>query len=137
VLNSGEGGLGTIDPATGRYEEVTQLPGFTRGLAFCGPLAFVGLSQVRESAVFSGIAIAERALAERNCGVWGVDLRTGEAIAFVKFEDAVQEIFAIEVLPGMRYPDVVTEDQVKLDGSFELPDEALADVPPELRACVA
>jgi uncharacterized protein (TIGR03032 family) len=137
VLNSGEGGLGTIDPATGRYEEVTRLPGFTRGLAFCGPLAFVGLSQVRESAVFSGIAIAERALAERNCGVWVVDLRTGEAIAFVKFEDAVQEIFAIEVLPGMRYPDVVTEDQVKLDGSFELPDEALADVPPELRACVA
>jgi uncharacterized protein (TIGR03032 family) len=60
VLNSGSGSLGIVDPATGRYEEVVSLPGFTRGLDFVGPLAFVGLSQVRESAVFSGIAIAER-----------------------------------------------------------------------------
>jgi hypothetical protein len=48
------------------------LPGSTRGLDFCGPLAFIGLSQVRESAVFSGIAIAERPLAERCCGLWVV-----------------------------------------------------------------
>ena len=133
VLNSGTGGFGTIDPATGRYEEITQLPGFTRGLSFCGPLAFIGLSQVRESAVFSGIPLVDR-LAERNCGVWVVDLRSGEVIAFVKFEDAVQEIFAVEVLPGTRYPDVVTDDQVRLDGSFELPDDAMADVPAPLRA---
>ncbi len=133
VLNSGEGGFGTIDPATGHYEEVTQLPGFTRGLSFFGPLAFIGLSQVRESAVFSGIPLVDR-LDERNCGVWVVDLRSGQAIAFVKFEDAVQEIFAVDVLPGMRFPDVVNEDQVRLDSSFELPDDALADVPETLRA---
>ena len=39
---------------------IAELPGFTRGLDFYGHLAFVGLSQVRESAVFSGIPIAER-----------------------------------------------------------------------------
>jgi hypothetical protein len=133
VLNSGEGGLGTIDPATGRYDEILQLPGFTRGLSFCGPLAFIGLSQVRESAVFSGIPLVER-LAERNCGVWVVDLRSGQSLAFVKFEEAVQEIFAVEVLPGTRYPDVVNEDPVRLGSSFELPDDAMADVPAPLRA---
>jgi uncharacterized protein (TIGR03032 family) len=135
VLNSGEGGIGTIDPATGRYDEVTQLPGFTRGLSFYGPFAFIGLSQVRESAVFSGIPLVDR-LAERNCGVWVVDLRSGEAIAFVKFEDAVQEIFAVEVLPGTRYPDVLNDDKERLDSSFELPDDAMADVPAPLRASV-
>jgi Domain of unknown function (DUF4915) len=51
-----------------------MLPGFTRSLDFCGPPAFIGLSQVRESAVFSGIAIAERPLAERCCRVWVVKL---------------------------------------------------------------
>src|SRR5262249_34974036 len=60
LLHSGTGGFGFIDLSTGCYESVAELPGFTRGLSFAGPLAFIGLSQVRESAVFSGIAIAER-----------------------------------------------------------------------------
>src|SRR5262249_23243338 len=87
VLHSGTGGLGFVDLRAGRYESVAMLPGFTRGLSFAGPLAFVGLSQVRESAVFSGIAIAERPESERACGVWVVNVETGETVAFVKFED--------------------------------------------------
>jgi uncharacterized protein (TIGR03032 family) len=127
VLNSGEGGLGTIDPATGRYEEVAALPGFTRGLDFVGPLAFVGLSQVRESAVFSGIAIAERPVAERCCGVWVVHIQSGQVIAYVKFEDALQEIFAVQALRRRR-PDVLNDDAVRLAESFVLPAESLAEV---------
>jgi uncharacterized protein (TIGR03032 family) len=133
LLHSGTGGLGTVDLQTGRYESIVELPGFTRGLSFCGPLAFIGLSQVRESAVFSGIPIAEKALEDRNCGVWVVNIETGNAIAFVKFEDAVQEIFAVEVLPGSRYPELVNEDRELLASSYTLPDSALADVPSELR----
>jgi uncharacterized protein (TIGR03032 family) len=127
VLHSGTGGLGTIDPDTGRYEEVASLPGFTRGLDFHGPLAFVGLSQVRESAVFSGIPIAERPLEERCCGVWVVDIRSGQIVAFLKFEDAVQEIFAVQILLHRR-PDVLNDDVARLADSFVLPDEALSDV---------
>ena len=58
VLDSGNGGVSVADARTGQLTTVTELPGFTRGLDFCGRYAFVGLSQVRESAVFSGIAIA-------------------------------------------------------------------------------
>src|SRR5262249_54292557 len=100
VLESGKGGLGVVDTEAGRYQGVAELPGFTRGLDFYGNLAFIGLSQVRESAVFSGIPIANRALAERNCGVWVVDIRTGQTVAFLRFADAVQEVFAVQVLPG-------------------------------------
>jgi uncharacterized protein (TIGR03032 family) len=127
VLSSGTGGFGTIDLATGRYDSVAELPGFTRGLSFVGSLAFIGLSQVRESAVFSGIAIAERPQAERICGVWVVDIETGETVAWVKFEDAVQEIFAVEVLPQARFPDVVIDNRELLTGTFVLPDDVLAD----------
>lgn len=133
VLHSGTGGFGTIDLATGKYESIVELPGFTRGLSFWGPLAFIGLSQVRETAVFGGIPIAERDLRERTCGVWVVNIESGEVIGFVKFEDAVQEIFAVEVLPGARYPELVNEDRELLAGSYELPDAALADVPEDLR----
>ena len=138
VLDSGEGGLGTIDPATGHYQEVASLPGFTRGLDFVGPLAFVGLSQVRESAVFSGIAIAERPLAERCCGVWVVNIQSWRVVAFVKFEDAVQEVFAVQAVP-FRRPDVLNDDAARLADSFVLPDESLAEVAAPFRrlACEA
>ena len=134
VLESGRGGLGYIDEDSGKYITVATLPGFTRGLAFCGSLAFVGLSQIRETAVFGGIPIAEKNLQERTCGVWVVNLDTAETVAFVKFEDAVQEIFAVEIAPH-RFPELINEEKDLLDGSFELPDDALAGVPPEMRSC--
>lgn len=135
LLESGSGSLGHIDLATGRYEPIIHLDGFTRGLELIGNLAFVGLSQVRESAVFSGIQITERLEeTERTCGVWVVDIERGEVIAFLKFEDAVQEIFAVAALPGMRYPDLVNDDAELIGSAFVLPNEALQDVPTELRA---
>jgi uncharacterized protein (TIGR03032 family) len=133
VLESGAGGVGHVDLGTGRYESLARLPGFTRGLDFHGGLAFVGLSQVRESAVFSGISIAELPLAERCCGVWVLDAASGSTVAFLKFEDAVQEIFSVQVLPGVRSPDLINDQPTLLADSFVVPDEALAVVPEPLR----
>lgn len=123
-----------MDPVKGTYEPIVELPGFSRGLSFAGPLAFIGLSQVRESAVFGGVPIAEKALEERNCGVWVVNINSGELVGFVKFEDAVQEVFAVEVLPNSRFPDLINHDAEILKSSYVLPDEALIDVPGELRS---
>jgi uncharacterized protein (TIGR03032 family) len=127
VLESGDGSLATVDPATGAVEPVVKLPGFTRGLDFYGPLAFIGLSQVRESAVFSGIPLTER-LTERICGVWVVNLDTAEIIAFLQFEDAVQEIFAVQVLVDTRFPELLVDNEGVVDSAYVLPDEALAEV---------
>ena len=135
VCESGAGTLGTIDPNTGKHEPIAEVPGFTRGLDFAGNFAFVGLSQVRESAVFSGIPITERlAETERTCGVCAVDLTTGIVVALLRFETAVQEVFAVTVLPGRRYPDLINDDERVLEASFVVPDVALADVPAPLRA---
>lgn len=127
VLESGNGSLATVDPKTGQLDTVVELPGFTRGLDFHGPFAFIGLSQVRESAVFSGIRLTER-VDERCCGVWVVDLRSAKIIAFLKFEDAVQEVFAVSVLPGQRYPDVLGINDPRVPISYALPEKALAEV---------
>jgi uncharacterized protein (TIGR03032 family) len=135
VCESGAGTLGVVDPGTGRYEPVAAVPGFTRGLDFAGNLAFVGLSQVRESAVFSGIPITDRlSQSERTCGVCAVDMASGNVVALLRFEDAVQEVFAVQVLPGKRYPELINDDSKLLENSFVLPDEALRDVPDPLRA---
>src|SRR5262245_38603084 len=49
MLNSGAGQLVLIDPASGRAETVTELPGYTRGLTLYDRFAFVGLSKIRET----------------------------------------------------------------------------------------
>ncbi|MGD1903884.1 MAG: TIGR03032 family protein [Geitlerinemataceae cyanobacterium] len=126
VLESGRGALSTVDLATGKLTDVACLPGFTRGLSFWGNYAFVGLSQVRESAIFSGIEIAKQA--ERYCGVWVVDIVSGQVVALLRFEAAVQEIFAVQVLAGMAFPDVLTDDRDRLAHSYVVPDAALQEV---------
>lgn len=105
LLESGTGQLQVVDAATGRRDTVAELPGFTRGLAFHGPYAFVGLSQVRETAQFGGLPITTRPQ-ELCCGVWVIDLRTGQVAQFMRFEAGVEEIFAVEVLAGIRFPQV-------------------------------
>ncbi len=83
---------------------------------------------MRESAVFSGIPITERlAEEERTCGVCVIDLTSGKVVALLRFETAVQEVFAVTVLPGRRYPDLINDDEELLENSFAVPDAALAD----------
>lgn len=133
VLESGRGSIAAVDRMSGKWQAIAQLPGFTRGIDFWGEWAFIGLSQIRETAVFSGLPITET-LKERVCGVWAVNLRTGEIAGFVRFEEGVQEIFAVQVMPGFRYPEVIDWDERLMGSSYVLPDEALKEViipPPE------
>ena len=103
LLNSGAGSLVTVDPQSGTHETVVEMPGYTRGLAFCGQFAFVGLSRIRETAVFGGVPIAEKR-AELRCGVVVVDLLSGQNVAYLQFLKGVEEIFDVQVLPGIRSP---------------------------------
>jgi uncharacterized protein (TIGR03032 family) len=101
VLHSGQGELGYVDLAAGKYCTVEKMPGYTRGLAFCGPIAFVGLSKIRESAVFGGLPIGEQA-DELRCGVAAVDLRTGRSVAWFQFTAGIDEVFDVQVVPNTR-----------------------------------
>jgi uncharacterized protein (TIGR03032 family) len=133
VCESGAGTFGYIDLHSGRYQPIADVSGFTRGLDFAGPFAFIGLSQVRESAIFSGISITERlAVNERTCGVCVIDLRTGEVVALMRFESGVQEVFAVTVL-GRRFPELINDDERLLESSFVVPTECLGDVAATVR----
>lgn len=128
LLESAKGTLICIDPSRGSVETVAELPGFTRGLAFAGPLAFIGLSQVRES-VFKGIPLSKRLRPEeRSCGIWIVDTRDGRVVGFVRFAGEVQEIFDVQLLPGIVYPEMLEIGEDLVGASFILSDEALATV---------
>jgi uncharacterized protein (TIGR03032 family) len=99
LLHSGAGQLVLIDPASGKTQTVTELPGYTRGLAMHDRFAFVGLSKIRETSTFGGMPIAERQ-PELKCGVGVVDLTSGRLVGHLEFVTGVEEIFDVQVLPA-------------------------------------
>ncbi|HJZ94546.1 MAG TPA: TIGR03032 family protein [Gemmataceae bacterium] len=98
ICNSGHGNLDLVDRQTGTLHTVARVPGYTRGLAFHGPFAFVGLSRIRETNVFGGLPIADRR-AELLCGLGVIDLRSGQTVATFVQHSGVEEIFDVQVVP--------------------------------------
>jgi uncharacterized protein (TIGR03032 family) len=103
LLDSGQGRLVVADLERGSVQEVAVLPGYTRGLALFGGFAFVGLSKIRETATFGGVPVAERR-EELKCGVAAVELASGRTAALLEFHTGVEEIFDVQVVPGLVSP---------------------------------
>jgi uncharacterized protein (TIGR03032 family) len=120
VLDSGTGRVLVVDPSNGKSVPVAELPGYPRGLAFCGRYAFVGLSKIRETAMFGGLPLAERRH-ELKCGVWVLDTHSGQVVEFLEFEKGVEEIFDVQVLSGLRFPAVIGFDREPIQNTFIVP----------------
>jgi uncharacterized protein (TIGR03032 family) len=100
-LHSGHGQLAVAQPLTGQVSAVAELPGVARGLALHGGFAFVGLSRARPT--LEGVPIVARRDRLR-CGLWVVHVRTGAVAAHLEFRTGVEEIFDVQVLPGITFP---------------------------------
>lgn len=126
VLESGRGALVSVDPQTGEKTDVAFVPGFARGMDFIGSMAFIGLSQLRETNAFTDIPITEDN-ADRLSGIWVVNIDTGKTVALLKFTGGVQEIFAVQALRGVLFPEIIHEGEL-LASAYCLPDEVMPDV---------
>ena len=100
-LHSGRGELAAADPSSGEVTAIAGLPGVARGLAINGGYAFVGLSKARPT--LEGVPIvADRS--SLRCGLWVVNLATGGIVAHLEFSAGVEEVFDVQVLPGILSP---------------------------------
>ncbi len=93
IDNSGYGELCLIDEQ--KFQVVTRLPGWTRGLAFCGEVAFVGTSRVIPKFAQYAPGLDVNA---SICAVHAVDIRSGEVLGSIVWPYGNQ-IFAIDWLP--------------------------------------
>jgi len=100
-LHTGQGDLAVADPQTGQVTAVAPLPGVSRGLAIQGGYAFVGLSKARPT--LEGVPIvADRG--SLRCGLWVINLASGATAAHLEFCTGVEEVFDVQVLPGIVSP---------------------------------
>ena len=107
LTNSGTGHLGRVDLDRGRFEPVTFVPGFLRGLTFVEDYALVGSSRFRGGGLYSGLPLDEslaKAGTEPKLGVFVVDLRTGQIAEWLLVEGPMHELFDVIALPGVRRP---------------------------------
>jgi len=109
LLNSGTGELGIVNmqaDGTGQFEPKVFCPGFTRGLAFYGNYAFVGLSKPRYER-FEGLTLDEKlkqADSDPWCGVQIIDLTTLSCVDWFRIDGNIAELFDLEVIPESTCP---------------------------------
>ncbi|MCB0319429.1 MAG: TIGR03032 family protein [Bdellovibrionales bacterium] len=120
VLESGTGSLLQVDPKDGTRTVVQRFPGFLRGLSFYDRLAFVGLCKIREKAEFGGLPV-ESMYPELKCAVYVIDIETAEILGFIEFTKGIEELFDIDLLPGIRNPHIIGFEEDTVDGIMILP----------------
>ncbi|MEP6500184.1 TIGR03032 family protein [Microcoleus vaginatus] len=107
LLNSGTGEFGCADIERGVFEPVAFCPGYMRGCAFSGDFAIVGLSKPRHNKTFSGLSLDDNLRAkdaDPRCGLVVIDLRNGDIVHSLRIEGVVEELYDVQVLPGVRRP---------------------------------
>ena len=107
MFDSGHGEFGYVDRDHGTFEPVAFIPGYGRGLAFIGGFAVVGVSKPRNNRTFSGLQLDDRLQkknAEARCGVYVIDLNTGDAVHWLRIEGVVDELYDVAVLPNIQRP---------------------------------
>lgn len=112
LLDSGTGYLGYILPHSGvdHFERVAFCPGFARGLAIHNGCAIVGLSRARRERTFYGLPLDDelaKRKAEPMCGVMVIELASGNVLHWLRLGGAVDELYDVAVLPGVKRPRLV------------------------------
>lgn len=105
LLNSGTGYFGWLDPAKGKFEPIAFCPGYLRGLDVIGHFAIIGLSKPRENRTFSGLELDDnlkKHKVESRCGIYVIDLKSGDVVHWARIEGVVTELYDVAVLPGRR-----------------------------------
>jgi uncharacterized protein (TIGR03032 family) len=105
LCDSGFGAVGVVENLdrgveSSAFATVTRLPGFTRGLAFAGSRAIVGLSKVIER--YEPYAPGLEPSASR-CGLAILDAHTGVVEAQLWWPNGLQ-IYEVQILAGITRP---------------------------------
>ncbi|GAB2197371.1 hypothetical protein MAH3_15540 [Sessilibacter sp. MAH3] len=118
--HSGEGTLESFDPSTGKHNVVAELHGFTRGMDFYGPIAFVGSSKLREGTLLQYEGL-EKKLGETHSGIWLVNLNDGSIIGHILFTGNVDQIYDVAVIANSNFPELLEPTHPRMRNHFCIP----------------
>lgn len=121
VLLSGTGQLAEINVATKTCTVLKQLDGFARGMDRIGDYVFIGLSKLRQTSLaFADLPIAKRSV---FCGIVVMHLPTLSMAGFIRYENSVEEIYDVKVLPGMQRPGILNHEKPDFRAAVSTPEK--------------
>lgn len=126
MLLSATGEIAKVDEKTGSYDVLNKLPGFTRGLARYGDYLFVGLSKLRNTHTFGDLELAGKK--DVICGIAVLHLATGALVGQMEFIRTCEEIYDVQVLPGLIKPGIVGPDSDIRKQGLSLPETSFWSV---------
>jgi uncharacterized protein (TIGR03032 family) len=110
LANGGAGEVGLVDVNTGRFDPVTALPGFTRGLAIHGRFAAVGLSRPPWGETIEGLPMEDRLARSgeaARCGISVLDLESAQVAHSLVLDGVGPDVGDVALLPELRSPTAV------------------------------
>jgi uncharacterized protein (TIGR03032 family) len=114
MLLSATGEVITVDPEKEHYDVIQKINGFVRGLTVFNDHLFVGLSRLRKkSSTFGKLTFAANAV---SSGIIVIHIPSGRIVGEARFISSVDEIFDIQILPGLRRPGILNT----LDNTFRM-----------------
>jgi len=129
MLLSATGEVVVVDTEAGSYEVVHRIDGFIRGMSRCGDYIFVARSRLRQNAsTFKDLPIAEKA---ESAGLTVIHLPTGAMVAEMTYNASVDEIFDVQVLPGLLRPGILNNIAETHRLALSTPEATFWAKPPE------
>ncbi|WP_235689724.1 TIGR03032 family protein [Fulvivirga lutea] len=105
MLLSATGEVVKVNVADGKYDVVTKLNGFVRGMDRIGDYLFVATSKLRpNSSLFKEAPVAKNSVV---CGISVIYIPTGQPCGHILYQTSVEELFDLKILPGMMRPNVL------------------------------
>lgn len=119
VLLSATGEFVKIDTESGKYDVIIKLDGFVRGLSFYKDFAFIGLSKLRKgSSTFSKLEFSHAA---NESGFVVIQLSTKKLIGKFIYDNTVDEIYDLHVLPNSLKPNILNTLNNDYKGALMIP----------------
>jgi uncharacterized protein (TIGR03032 family) len=120
MLLSATGELTRVDVNSGRYEVITKLNGFLRGMDRIGDYMFIAMSKLRPtSSLFKNAPIAEESV---YCGISIVYIPSGKQIGYIIYNTSVEELYEVKILKNMLRPNIMNIDKGLHKDSVVLPE---------------
>jgi len=105
MLLSATGELVKVDIETRKYEVITPLNGFARGMDRIGDYLFIATSKLRpNSSLFKEAPVAQRSVI---CGITVVYVPTGQPCGHISYQTSVEELYDLIILNGNKRPNIL------------------------------
>ena len=118
-LESALGLLSCFNPATGEKEVLKDLNGFVRGMAHYNGYLFIGKSKLRKnSSAFKDLPISSKS---NEAAIVILHVETNAFVGKIKYEASVDEIYDVQVLPGLLRPGILNTIAPAYKKSLHLP----------------